>query len=325
MLERQRLFWGARLYDLEGSSGAFLAAMRANCAYHIRRCPDYRAVARALDFHPDQLNTEADLARIPPIPTLFYKRRALFSMPERRMALRVTSSGTQRSTVSLSFDWGCILAEVPMVLKLGAYHGLISPVPAHCVVLGYQPRRGKPHRGHPHHVGADLLLPSPGAGSTPCAPGRGAATSPTWTGRPRALDRLARSRFPTRIIGFPSYLWFGLKRMEELGLSVRLPRGSKILLAGGWKQHYAQEVDKSLLYALADRVLGIPEGQIHEFFGAVEHPIFYNACPRHHFHIPAYARVIIRDPETLEPLPMGEAGLVNLISPSSTPPRCPAS
>ena len=94
MLERQRLFWGARLYDLEGSSGAFLAAMRANCAYHIRRCPDYRAVARALDFHPEQLTTEADLARIPPIPTLFYKRRALFSMPERRMALRVTSSGT---------------------------------------------------------------------------------------------------------------------------------------------------------------------------------------------------------------------------------------
>ena len=59
MLERQRLFWGARLYDLEGSSGAFLAAMRANCAYHIRRCPDYRAVARALDFHPEELTTEA--------------------------------------------------------------------------------------------------------------------------------------------------------------------------------------------------------------------------------------------------------------------------
>ena len=49
--------------------------------------------------------------------------------------------------------------------------------------------------------------------------------------------------------------------------------------------------------------------------GAVEHPIFYNTCPRHHFHVPIYSRVLIRDPATLEPLPMGQVGLVNLISP----------
>lgn len=130
-----------------------------------------------------------------------------------------------------------------------------------------------------------------------------------------ALKRLERSCFPTRIIGFPSYLWFGLKRMEELGLRVKLPRGSRIILAGGWKQHSAQEVDKSILYTLAEQTLGIPEENINELFGAVEHPVFYNTCKRHHFHIPAYGRVIIRDPDTLKPLPMGKAGLVNLISP----------
>ena len=65
----------------------------------------------------------------------------------------------------------------------------------------------------------------------------------------KALARWARGPLPVRIVAFPSYLWFGMERLEELGLSVRLPKGSKILLAGGWKQHYAQEVDKSLLYA----------------------------------------------------------------------------
>ncbi len=54
------------------------------------------------------------------------------------------------------------------------------------------------------------------------------------------------------------------------------------------------------------------EENIHEFFGAVEHPIFFNTCKKHHFHIPAYARVIIRDVRTLKPLPVG---LVNLITP----------
>ena len=47
----------------------------------------------------------------------------------------------------------------------------------------------------------------------------------------------------------------------------------------------------------------------------VEHPIFYNTCKHHHFHVPIYARVLIRDVRTLEPLPMGQAGLVNLITP----------
>ncbi len=97
--------------------------------------------------------------------------------------------------------------------------------------------------------------------------------------------------------------------------SLRLRPGSKILLAGGWKQHWQQQVDKSVLYSLVRRVLGVGEEDIHELFGAVEHPIFYNTCPRHHFHVPIYSRVLIRDPATLEPLPMGQVGLVNLISP----------
>jgi len=47
----------------------------------------------------------------------------------------------------------------------------------------------------------------------------------------------------------------------------------------------------------------------------VEHPILWCDCPAHLFHIPVYARAIIRDIHTLEPLPMGEKGLVNLLTP----------
>lgn len=74
-------------------------------------------------------------------------------------------------------------------------------------------------------------------------------------------------------------------------------------------------MEKPVLYGLAGRILGIQEANINEFFGAVEHPIFFNACKEHHFHIPVYSRVIIRDVNTLEPLPMGKVGLINLISP----------
>ena len=90
------------------------------------------------------------------------------------------------------------------------------------------------------------------------------------------------------------------------------------MLGGGWKQFYAQQVDKALLYALADQVLGVPEEHIIEVFSAVEHPILYADCVHHHFHIPIYSRVIIRDVTTLEPLPPGQPGLVEFITPLLT-------
>ena len=313
MLSRQRLFWRLRPYDVPGSDRAFLRACRDNCAYHIRRCPGYAAICRRLGFSPDQLRTMDDLAKIPPIPTLFFKRRTLFSMPRWRMAMEVTSSGTSGKFSRIGFDWGSILAEAPMVINLGFRHHLVSPKPAHCVILGY-----KPHKSN--HTGVTrtmfgLTHFSPPLSRTYALRMAAGGYVPDLDAVARALKKLERSHFPTRVIGFPSYLWFGLKRMEELGLRVKLPKGSRIILAGGWKQHADQEVDKSALYALVEKTLGIQEDHINELFGAVEHPVFYNTCPRHHFHIPAYGRVIIRDPDTLDPLPMGRAGLINLISP----------
>lgn len=313
MGSRAALFWHSDPYDLPGTDALFVRAAAECCAYHMAHCKEYRSIAQGLDFRPEELHCVDDLARIPPLPTLLFKRRALFSMPERRMVLKVTSSGTSGSFSRVGFELGCILNEIPMVLRLGARHGLIGLKPSHCVVLGY-----KPHRDN--HTGVTrtmfgLTFFSPPLGRVYALRREGGAYVPDLDGVARALERFAASPFPTRVVGFPSYLWFGLRRMEELGVRVKLPPGSKILLAGGWKQHYAQQVDKQVLYRLTREVLGVEEGEIHELFGAVEHPIFYNTCPRHHFHVPIYARVIIRHPVTLEPLPMGRVGLVNLITP----------
>ena len=270
MLSRQRLFWRLRPYDAPGSDRAFLRACRDNCAYHIRHCPGYAAICRRLGFSPDQLRTMDDLARIPPIPTLFFKRRTLFSMPRWRMAMEVTSSGTSGKFSRIGFDWGSILAEAPMVVNLGFRHHLVSPKPAHCVILGY-----KPHKSN--HTGVTrtmfgLTHFSPPLSRIYALQMAAGGYVPDLDAVARALKKLERSHFPTRVIGFPSYLWFGLKRMEELGLRVKLPKGSRIILAGGWKQHADQEVDKSALYALAKKTLGIQEDHINELFGAVGHP-----------------------------------------------------
>ena len=185
------------------------------------------------------------------LPTLFFKRHALFSMPRRRMVMKVTSSGTSGTFSQVGFDLGCIWAEVPMVLRLGWRHRLISFRPANYVVLGYKPDRRS-------SAGVTRTM----FGMTFFAPPLRRFYALRWQGEgyvpdlDGAVEALLYLPFPTRIVGFPSYLWFGLKRMEELGISLRLRPGSKILLAGGWKQHWQQQVDKSVLYSLVRRVLG---------------------------------------------------------------------
>lgn len=313
MLSRQELFWLSRAYDLPGSDARFLQAVRDNCAYHIRHCPEYRTICQAEGFSPRQIKTVDDLAGLPLLPTLFFKRHRVTSMPRWRQAFEVTSSGTSGSFSRVGFDWGCVFAEVPMVLRLGFYHRLVSPVPAHYVILGYKP--GRQDKMGVARTMFGLTHFAPPMGRFYALRWKDGGYAPDLDGAVKKLARWAASPLPVRIVAFPSYLWFGMERLEELGLSVRLPRGSKILLAGGWKQHYAQEVDKPRLYALARKVLGVEEENIHEFFGAVEHPVFFNSCKNHHFHVPAYARVLIRDVHTLKPLPMGETGLVNLITP----------
>lgn len=310
---RRALFHWRDPYDLPGTEDLFVRAVADNCAFHRANCPGYKKITDHLDFDPDQVRTIADLARVPALPTVFFKRHALFSVPENKLFMKVTSSGTSGKFSQVGFSLGDVLIEAPEILHLGRYHGLFSPVPAHQLILGYKPNQNN-HTGVTRTM-FGLSLMAPALSRTYALLYRDGAYVPDLDGVAAALGHHAGTRFPTRIIGFPSYLWFLLKAMEERELTLKLRPGSRIMLAGGWKQFSGQEVEKPRLYALAKKVLGVEEDVFREFFGAVEHPVFINACKNHHLHVPIYSRILIRDVNTLEVLPMGQIGLVDLMTP----------
>ena len=200
-----------------------------------------------------------------------------------------------------------------MVLRVIHRRRLFSAVPCNYVVFGYKPHRSNHTAVTKTAFGATLFTPS--LRRTYALQYRNGQYTADLDAVAEAIQKYAKSRFPLRFMGFPSYTYFAMKLLEERGILLRLPKHSKIMLGGGWKQFYREEVDKREFYDTAKRVFGVDEGDIVEFYGAVEHPILYCDCEKHHFHIPVYSRVIIRDPETLQPLPNGRMGLVNLISP----------
>ena len=124
---------------------------------------------------------------------------------------------------------------------------------------------------------------------------------------------------PVRILGFPSFMYFTLKRMAALKMKpLKLNPYSMTLFGGGWKGYANQQISKFELYKMIEYWLGIPEKNCRDGYGSVEHAIPYIECCNHQFHIPIWSRVFIRDVKTLEPLKFGNPGFLHFVTPYIT-------
>lgn len=310
---RRRLFFSKEPYHLEATNEVFAQAMRENCKYHYEHCPEYKKILDHYDFSPDDVKTYDDVFKIPFLPTVIFKNHHLFSMPEGRMLAKATSSGTKGKFSRIGFETSGLLCAVKMVFKVVRRRKLFSAKPCNYIMMGYQPHKSNQTAVTKNAFWITLLAPA--LSRTYAIKWQDGGYKVDLDGIVDAIMKKGASKFPLRFMGFPSYTYFVMKLMEERGLSVKLKPGSKIMLGGGWKQFYTEQVDKQTFYDLAWRILGIPEEEIVETFGAVEHPILYCDCKNHHFHIPIYGRVAIRDVQTLQPLGMDQVGLVNLLTP----------
>lgn len=313
MSKRTKLFKRKHPYDTENSNDLFYQAMKENCIFQYRNCPDYKRILDQMNFDPESLKSYEDLRNIPFIPTLYFKHHQVFSMRGRRMLIKATSSGTSGKKSYMGFNFMSLYRGMRMLLKIGKYHHLFSLKPAHFVVFGYEPSKDN-----------DMVFAKSAYGFTFFSPALSKTFALKRTKEGYRLDlecikkkfiECSKSKYPVRTAGFPSYTYFLLKSMKEEGLRVKLPKGSILTLGGGWKQFYSQKIEKKDFYRLVEEVLGIDENHIIEFFSAVEHPILYTDCRFHHFHIPVYSRVIIRDPDTLLPVENNRIGLINLLTP----------
>ncbi len=313
MSAKGQLFRYKNAYDLEATNDLFLKAMRENCRYQYEHCADYKRILDEQRFHPSELREYKDLVKLPFLPTLYFKKHALFAMPDRKLLIKATSSGTSGQKSQMGFNFSSLYRGLRMVLTTGKYHHLFSLKPTHYLVFGYEPNKNN-----------QIVFSKTAYGFTYFAPAKSRSYALRYSKEGYQLDlenlkqkllQYSKGKSPVRTIGFPAYTYFLLKQMKEEGLKVKLPEGSLMTLGGGWKQFYAQQVAKEEFYALVEEILGIDEEHIIEFFGAVEHPILYTDCRCHHFHVPVYSRVMIRDVDTLEPIPNGQPGLVNLLTP----------
>jgi hypothetical protein len=147
--------------------------------------------------------------------------------------------------------------------------------------------------------------------------------------RELALDRdkllqfaEARRQSPVLVYGFTYMLWKYLVRplrAENICLGMA---DLHILHSGGWKLLQEQAVDKATFNMELARVFGCSADRVIDFYGMVENVgVIYPDCAEGNKHVPAFADVIVRNPLTLQPVPEGEQGIIQICSvlPTSFP------
>ena len=310
-----RLFYHRSIYDLKNTDELFVKALLENVRYHQAHCPEYARILSRREFSTEDVRTIDDIDKIPPIPTLFLKNHTLYSASPKHLMLKSTTSGTSGKVSAMGLDCTSAWRGLGMVVGTFFTHKLVSPRPANYIVLGYQPaRRNK--------IGAvktayATTFAAPALHREYALRDNGKEYELNIEGIKDALIRYEKSGHPVRFMGFPAYFLFLLKELADSGIRLKLHLKSLVILAGGWKQFLSEQVDKPTLYAMSKEILGLVGDRIREFFGAVEHPIAYFDCPNHHFHVPVYSRVIIRD-ANLQPVEYGMPGLLNLLTPMMT-------
>jgi phenylacetate-coenzyme A ligase PaaK-like adenylate-forming protein len=118
---------------------------------------------------------------------------------------------------------------------------------------------------------------------------------------------------PILIFGFTFIVWLHLLRsLEAQNGKLSLDHGI-LIHGGGWKQLQSQAVDPLEFKRRLKNVTGI--NRVHNYYGMVEQTgSIFMECDYGHMHASSWADVIVRDSINFNPLPLGQPGLIQLLS-----------
>ena len=317
-LEALQQLWAVNQpFDDKGTERLFVDAVRQVTQYHYDRNTFYKTWLDTNRFQPQSIQTIRDIAQIPFIHANFYKTHVVMSAKDEDLVLHLTSSGTSGQKSQMFFDaWTIFSSDKSADVQFG-YYGLISDEPANFLLYSYEPaenvnvgtlRTRQMMRRYAKENELVYALKYTGKGH-----------EFDLFGCINALLRFEKEGLPVRLLGFPAFLYFTLERMKDMGYPpLQLNPASLVMMGGGWKGFVDKQLTPAEFRAYINERLGLPECCCHESYGAVEHGVAYIDCPNHHFHVPVYSRAFIRDVRTLETVPFGVAGFLNVVSPMNT-------
>jgi hypothetical protein len=300
-----RLLAGLPFAERESSKQAILLpALEALTRLHYEKCVPYR---RVIDAAFGGLRSSYhSLAELPFVPVSLFKQFELRSIASDEIFRVLTSSGTTGQAVSrIYLDRDTAARQGRALVRIMQHFIGKDRLPM--IILD-----------HPGAVKSRESFSARGAGILGLMQfGR----QPIYAFRDdMSFDHETVERYLANNVGKP-VLFFGFTFMVwQHAVTVlqstkrKLPISHGVLIhSGGWKKLESSRVDVSTFVAGAKETLGVD--RVINFYGMVEQVgsvFFENNLGA--LHAPVFADVIVRDPYTLQPLPAGERGLIQVIS-----------
>lgn len=315
------LFRSADAFDYSGTQDLFIAAVREMFVFQCAHSSIFKGITEQYKFSVDDIQTEADILRIPALFVTAFKERKLLNLPESEIVKTFTSSGTAGSKSQINWDKISMERQAFMRTSIVESYALVSyDQLVNNLIFSYAPQvSGTRGAAHAHNSYAQFAKEN----ETFYAIDKDRYGEPEFRLNDgiKALERFAESGLPLRITGFPAFGYMTLTELDKRGIAFQFPGQSVLFSGGGWKNYTGKTISYTEYTNLVKRVLGIDADRIRDVYGMVEHGVPYVTCEYGHFHIPIYSRVCAVSPHTMEILPDGETGLLKLITPyiRSTP------
>ncbi len=288
----------------------FLALLGELDAHHRRQSPDYARIAASLP----QPAVAARLEDLPFLPVRLFKHLDLLSVPRSEVFKTLTSSGTSGQSVSrifLSRENAAMQTRVLGAIVsdfLGKQRSPMLVIDAEDIlkdrskfnaraagVLGFSMYG----RSHAYALDRDMAL------------------------KLDAVEAFCAQYRDTGIyaFGFTFVVWkFFYQALEKAGATLDLGPNSILIHGGGWKKLAEESVSNEAFKAGLRERTGLR--RVHNYYGMVEQTgSIYMECAQGHLHASDYADVIVRDPVSFKPNPVGQEGLIQVLSllPTSYP------
>lgn len=303
-------------YSLDQSAKhtVFTEALMHEMSLHYENNPLYQRFCKRHGFEPSTFS--GNLADIPPVPVQVFKS----------LGNQMSSVGTDNIILTLQSSATSGVPSSVMVDKITSKRQLKVMARVMASFLGSQ---RKPFL---------ILDVDPLAGSKKALGARSAAvraylnfaTSATYLLESDKTDNLVfdHQKFldtvndldqdqPIILFGFTYVLYsFLLEGSRLAGKEIQLPEGSKVIHIGGWKKLESKKVQKEKFNKHIGDILGISPSDIIDIYGFTEQMgLNYPDCEAGWKHAPAYSEVIVRDTVQRNPIPNGQVGVLEFLTP----------
>lgn len=285
-------------------SAGLLDGLKALTRHHVQGSDAYRRIVEAMFPRSDSASA---LHELPWLPVQIFKRLELASVPRDRIVRTLTSSGTSGQMPSrILLDRETANAQTRALVRIAG--DFLGKARRPMVIVddnSFLQDRARFNARAAGILGFSTL-------------GRDhfylldSALRPDWDALGAYLDRQGDT--PILLFGFTFIVWQQfIEAARAEGVSIRFPAGSALIHGGGWKRLAERAVSEQAFKEALAETFGID--RVHNYYGMVEQVgSIYFECEQGRLHAPAYSDIVIRDPKTLEPLPIGGTGLIQVLS-----------